>query len=290
MTDSPTIAVTGATGQLGRLVIAELRERAPSARIVGIVRNPDAAADLAARGVELRKADYEDAEALKAALSGVDRLVLISGSEVGRRLPQHRNIIEAAKSAGVKLVAYTSLLRADSSPLPLAPEHKETEALLKSSGLPHVLLRNGWYTENYTQGAGPAVEHGAVVGSARDGRIASATRADFAAAAAVVITSADDQAGKVYELAGDSAYTLGELAAEIARQSGKPVVYNDMPKEQYAGVLESVGVPAPFAAVLAECDAFAAEGALYDDSRTLSRLIGRPTTPLAETVKAALAG
>jgi NAD(P)H dehydrogenase (quinone) len=187
----------------------------------------------------------------------------------------------------VGLVAYTSLLHADRSPMGLATEHRETEALLRASGLPHVLLRNGWYTENYTAGVPAALQYGAVLGSAGDGKIASAARADYAAAAAAVL-SLDDQAGRVYELAGDQAYTLSELAAEIARQAGQPVVYRDLPEAAYEAALVQAGLPGFLAAMLAESDVGAAKGGLFDDSRELSRLIGRPTTPLAEMVKAAL--
>lgn len=281
------MAITGASGQLGRLVIESLLTRHPASNIVAVVRDPAKVADLQARGVQVRVADYNQVETLVAALRGVDKLLLISSSEVGQRVPQHRNVITAAQRAGVGLVAYTSLLHADRSPMGLATEHRETEALLRASGLPHVLLRNGWYTENYTAGVPAALQYGAVLGSAGDGKIASAARADYAAAAAAVL-SLDDQAGRVYELAGDQAYTLSELAAEIARQAGQPVVYRDLPEAAYEAALVQAGLPAFLAAMLAESDVGAAKGGLFDDSRELSRLIGRPTTPLAEVVKAAL--
>ena len=234
-------------------------------------------------------ADYDHPASLVAALHGADKLLLISSSEIGRRLPQHRNVIDAAKTVGVKLLAYTSLLRADSSPMNLAVEHKATEDYLRASCLPYVLLRNGWYTENYTGSLGAALQHGVVLGAAGEGRIASAARADYAAAAAVVLASAAAaQAGQVYELAGDSAYTLSELAAEIARQSGKPVAYKNLSEAEYKTALEGFGLPPAFAALLAESDAKAAAGSLYDDGKALSRLIGRPTTTLAEAVAAAL--
>ena len=283
------IAITGATGQLGRLVIQNLLNTVPASQIVAAVRSPEKAADLAALGVQVRQADYAQPATLDAAFQGVDKLLLISSSEVGQRAPQHAAVIAAAQKAGVKLLAYTSLLRADSSPLGLAAEHKETEAMLRASGLPHVLLRNGWYTENYTGSVPAALQYGAVMGSAKDGRIASAARADYAAAAAAVLTK-EGQAGQVYELAGDTAYTLAELAAEIASQSGKPVVYNDLPQAAYADALVQVGLPEGYAALLADSDVGASKGALFDDSHQLSRLIGRPTTPLAEVVKTALAG
>ena len=283
------IAITGATGQLGRLVLQNLLKTVPAAQIVAAVRSPEKAADLAALGVQVRQADYAQPATLEAAFQGVDKLLLISSSEVGQRAPQHAAVIAAAQKAGVKLLAYTSILRADSSPLGLAAEHKETEAMLRASGIPFVLLRNGWYTENYTASVPAALQYGAVMGSAKDGRIASAARADYAAAAAAVLTK-DGQAGQVYELAGDTAYTLSELAAEIAKQSGKPVVYNDLPEAAYAAALVQVGLPEGFAALLADSDVGASKGGLFDDGHQLSQLIGRPTTPLTEVVKAALAG
>jgi NAD(P)H dehydrogenase (quinone) len=281
------IAVTGATGQLGRLVVEGLLASQPASSIVAIVRDPAKASAWAARGVQVRQGDYTQPAALAQALKGVDKLLLISSSEVGQRVPQHRNVIDAARQAGVKLVAYTSILRADSSPLGLAREHRETEALLRSSGLPHVLLRNGWYTENYTASAPAAVQHGAVLGSAGAGRYAFAARADYAAAAVAALTQ-EGQAGRVYELAGDTAYTLADYAAEIARQSGKPVVYKDLPEADYAAALVQIGLPDFVAAMLAESDVGASKGALFDEGRALSRLIGRPTTPLADSIKAAL--
>lgn len=283
------IAITGATGQLGRLVIQSLLKTVPAAQIVAAVRSPDKAQDLAALGVQVRKADYTQPDTLDAALKGVQKLLLISSSEVGQRTAQHKAVIDAAQRAQVQLLAYTSVLRADSSPLGLAAEHVETEKLLRASGLPVVVLRNGWYTENYTASVPAALAHGAVLGAASHGRIASAARADYADAAAAVLAT-EGQAGKVYELAGDSAYTLADLAAEIARQSGKSVVYKDLPEAEYQAALVQVGLPAGFAALLADSDAAAAKGALFDDGRQLSQLIGRATTPLATTVAAALKG
>jgi NAD(P)H dehydrogenase (quinone) len=286
--NSDAIAVTGATGQLGRLVIAQLRAIAPQARIVGLVRNPAKAQDIADLGVELRVADYDAPETLDAALAGVDKLLLISSSAVGQRIAQHSHVIDAAKAAGVTLLAYTSILRADTSPMALATEHLATEKLIRASGIPLVLLRNGWYTENYTGSIGAALQHNAVLGAAGTGRISGAARADYAAAAVAVLTG-DAQAGKVYELAGDTGFTLADYAAEIAAQSGKPVVYRDLPEADYAAALRAIGLPAFFADLLAESDAKAAAGSLEDDGRQLSALIGRPTTPLADTVRAALA-
>jgi NAD(P)H dehydrogenase (quinone) len=281
------IAVTGASGQLGRLVMEGLLARVPAENIVAAVRNPAKVADLAARGVVVRTADYAKPETLDAAFAGVDRLLLISSSEVGGRVPQHRNVIEAARRAGVGLVAYTSILHADTTPLGLGAEHRETEALLRASGLPHVLLRNGWYTENYLASLPAALQHGAFVGCAGQGRIASAARADYAAAAVAVLTG-EGQAGKVYELAGDTAYTLAELAAEVSRQTGRQIGYADMPQAEFRNVLVGAGLPEPIADLLADSDAGAARGGLFDDGRQLSALIGRPTTPLSALVETAL--
>lgn len=217
------IVITGATGQLGRLVIQSLLAKLPATQIVAAVRNPARAVDLAAQGVQIRQADYTDPASLVTAFQGAEKVLLISSSEIGQRAAQHRNVIDAAKKAGVSLVAYTSILHADRSPLGLAAEHAATEAYLRESGMPNVLLRNGWYTENYLASVPPALQHGAFIGSAGEGRISSAARADYAEAAAVALT-APAQAGKVYELAGDDSYTLTEFAAELSRQSGKPVL------------------------------------------------------------------
>ncbi len=282
-------AITGATGQLGRLVIDALLDRGlPVDQVVALARDTTKASDLAARGVEVREADYDRPETLGAALAGIDRLLLISSDAIGRRTAQHRAVIDAARKAGVELLACTSILHADASTIGLAEEYRQTEALLAASGLNVALLRNGWYTENYTGSLGGAVAHGAVMGSAGDGRLSLATRADFAAAAAAVLVS-DDPAG-VYELAGDDAVTLSDLAAEASRRSGTPVVYADMPEAEYSAALEGAGLPTALAAMLAQADAAARDGALFDDSRTLSRLIGRPTTSLADAVAAALPG
>jgi NAD(P)H dehydrogenase (quinone) len=278
------IAITGATGQLGRLVVEKLQTKVPAEQIVALVRNPAKAAGL---GVEAREADYAQPEALEAALTGVDKLLLISSSEVGQRAVQHKNAIEAAKKAGVKHLIYTSVLHADTSPLSLADEHRTTEADLKASGIPCTILRNGWYTENYTGSIGGALAGGAFIGSAREGRISSATRGDFADAAVAVLTG-EGHEGKTYELAGDESYTLAELAAEISRQSGKAIPYKDLSVADYAAALTGFGLPAGFAQGLASWDADAANGALYDNGQQLSQLIGHPTTPLATAVADAL--
>jgi len=279
-----TIAVTGANGQLGRLVIQGLLTQRPAADIVALVRTPAKAAGL---GVEVRQGDYTQPETLVPSLAGVETLLLISSSEVGQRVAQHRHVIDAAKAAGVKRVVYTSLLHAERSPLGLAPEHVETEALLKASGLTHTILRNGWYTENYTGSVASALAHGALIGSAGQGRIASAARADYAQAAVVVLTTPGHD-NRTYELAGDAAYTLAELAAEISHQSGQQIPYKDLPAADYAAALTGAGVPAPWPEALAAIDLEVAKGALFDDSRVLSKLIGRPTTSLASSVAAAL--
>ena len=277
------IAITGATGQLGHYVIESLMKTVPASQIVAIVRNPAKAQALTAQGITVRQADYGDEAALTSALQGVEKLLLISSSEVGQRAPQHRNVINAAKAAGVKFIAYTSLLHADKSPLGLADEHIETEKMLADSSIVYTLLRNGWYSENYLASTPAALEHGVFIGAAGDGKIASATRADYAAAAARVISEAGHE-GKVYELAGDSAWTLTQLAAELTKQSGKSVTYQNLSEADFAAALKSVGLPDGLADMLADSDVGASKGGLFDDSKTLSKLIGRPTTTLAESV------
>jgi NAD(P)H dehydrogenase (quinone) len=279
------IAITGATGQLGRLVIEGLRARLPIADIVALVRNVSKAADL---GVDTREADYTRPETLRRALAGVDTLLLISSSEVGQRVAQHGNVIEAAKAAGVKRIVYTSLLHADRSPLSLAPEHVATEGLLKASGLAITVLRNGWYTENYAGSIASAVVGGALSGSAGQGLIAAAARADYAEAAVAVLTGSGHE-GKTYELAGDAPFTLAELAAEISRQTGKSIPYRNLPQTEFAAALAASGLPAPWPEKLAAIDVEVAKGALLDEGHALSQLIGRATTPLAVSVAAVLA-
>lgn len=281
------IVVTGATGQLGRLVIASLLKTTPAGHIVAAVRDVAKAADLAAQGVQVRRADYNDAASLDAAFAGATKVLLISSSELGQRVPQHRAVIDAAVRAGAGLFVYTSVLRADSSQLSLAAEHRETEALIRASGLAYSLLRNGWYVENYTAGLGGALAHGALAGAAREGRIAAAARADYADAAAAVLSS-KGPVEQLYELAGDTAFTLAELAAEVSRQSGKQVPFHNLPQKDYQEMLLGLGLPAPLAELIADSDAAAAKGALDDDGRVLSKLIGRPTITLADAVKAAL--
>ncbi len=279
-----TTAITGATGQLGRLVVDRLKSKLPAQEIVALVRSPEKATDL---GILTRAFDYSKPETLGAALSGVDTLLLISSSEVGQRATQHRNVIEAAKTVGVQRIVYTSLLHADVSPLNLADEHRATEAEIKVSGLEHTILRNGWYTENYTASIQPALAHGAFAGSAGDGRISSAPRSDYADAAVAVLTT-EGHGGQVYELAGDDAYTLTELAAEISRQSGKEIPYVNLPEADYAGILIKAGLPEWLANGLASWGIGASQGALFDEGRQLSKLLGRPTSPLSAAVAAAI--
>ncbi|HBT01373.1 MAG TPA: NAD(P)-dependent oxidoreductase [Citreicella sp.] len=289
MTSSLDYLVTGASGQLGALVLAGLRAAEPGARIGALVRRPETAEALAAQGFEVRLASYDDSAALQAALQGVGKLLLVSSSEVGKRAAQHTRVIEAAKAAGVGFVAYTSILRADSSPLTvLPPEHLETERALAASGLDHAVLRNGWYTENYVMSAAPALAHDALIGAAGEGRISSAARADYAAAAVAVLTGPQPASGTVYELAGDYSYTLSDFAAALSDLAGKPVPYVNMTEAAYAAALTGAGLPAPLAEMLADSDAGAAQGGLYSDDHTLSRLIGRPTTPWRDTLRAAL--
>ncbi len=282
------IAITAATGQLGQLVVEQLLTQVPAAQVVAVVRDPARAAALAARGVTVRAASYDDAAALDRALAGIEKVLLISGNEFGRRTRQHANVIAAASRAGARLLVYTSLLRADATPLDLGPEHFATEQTIQRSGLPYMILRNGWYHENYTASIPAALAHGAFVGSAGAGRIASAARADYAAAAVVALTGGAEL-NRTYELAGDGAYTLTELAAELSRQTGKTIPYVNLPEAQFAEILLKAGLPPPLAHGIASWDTGASQGALFDDQKVLSRLIRRPTTPLADAIRATLA-
>ncbi|MFG2752035.1 SDR family oxidoreductase [Streptomyces xanthophaeus] len=283
------IVVTGATGSLGRLVIEELLERVPAERIAVVVRDKEKAADLAARGIDVRVADYDEPAALAGAFGADDRVLLISGSEVGRRVPQHTAVIDAAKAAGVAQLAYTGILGGPGADFDLAAEHKATEQAILDSGLPYTFLRNGWYHENYTAQLPAVLEHGTVVGSVGEGRIASAARADYAAAAAVVLTG-EGHLDAVYELSGDTAWSLAEYAAEVAGQSGREVAYAEVPADTHLGILTGAGVPEGFAALLVDVDAAISRGRLAGTSGDLARLIGRPTTPVASAIATALAG
>ncbi|MFJ9440933.1 SDR family oxidoreductase [Kitasatospora sp. NPDC101235] len=278
--------VTGATGQLGRLVVEGLLAEVPASEVAVAVRSAEKAADLAARGVAVRVVDYDRPETLAGAFAGGDRVLLISGSEVGRRIPQHRAVVEAAKAAGVALLAYTSAPGA--ATFRLADEHKATEELILASGLPYAFLRNGWYTENYLGDAAGTVARGVVLGSAGEGRIATAPRRDYADAAVAVLTAKDDRGNAVYELSGDAAWSLPELAAELAQASGRPVEHRDVTPAEHLDALVGAGLPQGFAEVLVDVDAGIARGELAGTPGDLARLIGRPTVPLAESVRAAL--
>ena len=275
------IAITGATGQLGRLVVDKLKQKVSADSIVALVRSVEKAVDL---GVEVREADYEKPQTLKLALQGIDTLLLISGSEIGKRATQHKNVIDAAKQTGVKYIVYTSLLHADTTSISIADEHVITEANLKASGIPYTVLRNGWYTENYAGTIPGAIAGGAYIGSAGEGKISAATRADFAEAAVSVLTSGGHE-GKIYELGGDEPFTLSELAAEISRQTEKDIPYKNLPEADYATTLTGFGLPEGMAQAIAGWDVAIAKGDLFEDSRQLSKLIGRPTTPLDAALK-----
>ncbi len=276
-------AVTGATGQLGRLVIASLLERASATDIVALVRDPSRAADLAERGVEVRPFDYDAPDRLAAPLADVKRLLFISSDDVARRIEQHRAVINAAASISPELIAYTSIIHADTNPISLAESHRQTERMIAAAGLSYAILRNSWYIENYLIGADAAIEHGILLGSTGDGLISAASRADYAAAAAAVLTG-DPAESRVYELAGDEPFKLADLADVLSEASGRSVVYRDLTESEYGQALASAGVPAGFAAALAEYSAKAARGILADNSRALSRLIGRPTERMRDVI------
>jgi NAD(P)H dehydrogenase (quinone) len=279
------IAITGATGQLGRLVVEKLKAKVSAANLVALVRTPSKAAEL---GIAAREADYNKPVTLESALKGVQTVLLISGNELGKRTEQHRAVFDAAKKAGVQWIVYTSLLHADTTPIRiLADEHLATENDLKASSIAYTILRNGWYTENYTASVLGAVKGGAFLGAAGEGKISSAARADYAEAAAAVLAGTG-HAGKSYELAGDEAYTLNDLAAEISRQTGKTIPYKNLAEAEYAAVLEGLGFPAPMAKAYANFDTGAAQGGLLEQGGKLAELIGHATSPLAVAVAAAL--
>lgn len=281
------IVITGATGQLGRLVIAALLRKVPANILVAAVRDTEKAHDIAALGVSVRYADYNQPASWDAALKGAEKVLLISSSEVGQRMQQHQTVIDAAKRAGVSLLAYTSILHADTSTLMLVQEHQATEAAIVASGLPYAILRNGWYTENYTQGIPVALSQGAVYGCAGQGRVASASREDYANAAAEVLCG-EHHAGKIYELAGDDAFTMAEFAAAISKLSGQAIQYINLSEQDYKNALIGAGLPEAFAGLLADADKGVAKGQLYDESRQLSQLVGTPTTKLESAVSKAL--
>lgn len=285
-----SIVITGATGKLGRYVVQALLERdVPAGEIVATGRSIDKLADFAAKGVQVTSMDYTDPSSVTAALSGATKVLLIAGSEVGNDRPgQHRTVIEAAKAEGVELLAYTSTANVDTNETVLAQDHKTTEAILAEAGVPYALLRNGYYFENWTDQIQGTLAQGALVGSAGDGRVNAATRADLAEAAAVVLL-ADDQAGKVYDLGGDETFTLPELAAAISAASGKTITYTDLPAPEYVAMLVNVGVPEAFAEILADSDLGLSRGELLVEGDDLRKLIERPTTTLTEAVRAAVA-
>ena len=274
------IGITGATGQLGALAIEALIHRSPDKEIVALARDPGKHRGLS---VEVRRANYRLPETLASATAGLDVLVLISSSDFEDRPQQHRNVIRAAKASGVKRLIYTSILKGSASPMLMAEDHKITEHDIVEADLPATILRNGWYTENYTDSLPQSIEHGALIGAAKNGRLSTAPRADYAEAIAVVASQTGHD-GKVYELAGDDPYTLSDLAVEVSRQTGKPIPYRNMSRDDYVEALQAFGLSQEYALVVADADAWAAEGALLDESGTLSRLIGRPTVPMKTMV------
>lgn len=281
------IVITGATGHLGRLVVEQLLQKVSAQEVAVVVRNVEKASDFARLGVQVRAGDYNRPESLTTAFQGATKVLLISGNELGKRTEQHKNVVAAVKASGAKFLVYTSILGADTAQISLATEHLATERVIQASGIPYVILRNGWYIENYTENLGSALQFGAIAGSAGVGKISAAARADYAAAAVAVLLQ-EGPTNHIYELAGDSAFTMSELAGEVARQSGKTVVYNDLPSEQYAGLLKSFGLPGPVAEMLADADVAITRGELETSRRDLQQLIGRETTPLAAGVAAAL--
>ena len=281
-----TLLVTAASGHLGRLVVEALLDAGtPATEIVATSRRPQSLSDLADRGVQVRRADYDDSASLDDALSGVDRLLLVSGTDTGRRVAQHRNVVEAAQRAGVSLLAYTSIVHAPTSDLILAQEHRETEEVILTSGIPSVFLRTSWYLENYTGQVAGLLERGLLLGAAGDGRVSAATRADFAAAAAAVLTG-EGHEGRAYELGGDESFTLAEFAAAVSRVGGREVVYEDLSEAELTQAFVAAGLPEPYAAALADGDRGISAGALFTDSGDLSRLIGRRTTSVEQAVRA----
>ena len=281
------IAITGATGQLGNLVIEQLLQLTAAQNIVALVRNIDKAEHFKAQGIELREFDYDRPETLVPALLGIDKLLLISANEIGRRTPQHQAVIDAAKVAGVPYLAYTSLLRADTSPLGLAQEHRETEKLIQDSGITYTFLRNNWYSENYLAGVAHAIEIGTLFGAAQDGRISSASRIDYAEAAAKVLTSTGHE-NKTYELAGSESFSLSDLATFIGQAVNKDIIYQNLSAEEYTQGLTQAGLPAGLVDVIVDADIQTIQGAMYSDSKDLEQLIGHKTTSIQDAIKAAL--
>ena len=282
------IAVTGANGQLGKLVIQSLLEKIDSSAIVALVRNLDKAQDLVKLGIQVRQADYSQPSTLAPALEGIEKLLLISSSELGQRAVQHQAVIEAVKSTEVSFLAYTSILNADSSPMILAQEHKLTEQAIHAAGIPAVILRNGWYNENFSQNLVGILQSGVIASAAQDGQFSCASRADYAQAAANVLISPQSHVGKTYELAGDYSFTQQEFANEVSKQSKQTIEYLNLSEKDLAQALVSHGLPENFANVLADSDTHAKEGWLFNDSGALSTLIGRSTTRISQSIKQAL--
>lgn len=281
------IAITGATGQLGNLVIEQLLQLTAAQNIVALVRNVDKAKHFKVQGIELREFDYDRPETLVPALLGIDKLLLISANEIGRRTPQHQAVIDAAKVAGVPYIAYTSLLRADTSPLGLAQEHRETEKLIQDSGITYTFLRNNWYSENYLAGVAHTIEIGTLFGAAKDGRISSASRIDYAEAAAKVLTSTNHE-NKTYELAGSESFSLSNLATLIGQAASKDIIYQNLSAEEYTQGLTQAGLLAGLVDVIVDADTQSIQGAMYSDSKDLEQLIGHKTTSIQDAIKAAL--
>lgn len=286
-----TIVITGATGKLGRHVLQALLERnVPAEEIVAAGRSIEKLEDFAAQGVRVTAMDYDDPASVAVALAGASKVLLISSSEVGKDRPgQHRTVIEAAKAEGVELFAYTSNANADTNATVLGKDHKATEAILADAGVPYALLRNGYYFENWTDQIQGTLAQGVLVGSGGEGRVNAATRRDFAEAAVAVLLG-ENQAGKVYELGGDVAFTLADFAAEITAITGTTVVYKDLPAAEYVALLTSFGIPETFADILADSDQGLARGDLLVEGDDLRTLIGRPTTSPADAVRSAVAG
>ena len=281
------IAITGATGQLGNLVIEQLLQLTAAQNIVALVRKIDKAEHFKVQGIEPREFDYDRPETLVPALLGIDKLLLISANEIGRRTPQHQAVIDAAKVAGVPYLAYTSLLRADTSPLGLAQEHRETEKLIQDSGITYTFLRNNWYSENYLAGVAHTIEIGTLFGAAQDGRISSASRIDYAEAAAKVLTSTGHE-NKTYELAGSESFSLSDLATFIGQAVNKDIIYQNLSAEEYTQGLTQAGLPAGLVDVIVDADIQTIQGAMYSDSKDLEQLIGHKTTSIQDSIKAAL--
>lgn len=283
-----TLLVTAASGQLGRLVVDALLQRGvPASDIVAGVRTPSKADDLSARGVSVVEFDYARPETLAPVLTGVDRVLLISGTDADR-VSGHRNVIAVARDAGVGRLVYTSAPRVDEIDYALGADHKATEEAIAASGLSATVLRHNWYTENYLDAVARAADTGEIVAAVGDARVASASRRDYAEAAALALIT-DDLAGQTLEVGGDVAWTYDELAQAATEVLGRPVTYTAVTIEQLTAGLEAAGLDAGTAAFVAGIDDAIARGALSQTDGTLSRLLGRPTTPLVDGLREGLA-